>query len=557
MSSKDRDRLLIIGILLVLIGAVGFLRWFHGRSAPLNTNRPHPALSSFAAYSPASPSGKLSYHGKFGAHPTGHWVYWTKTRWNGDYRHVMLAQRLYFALLVILLAGLAWLISGVEAAFFSACLTVLTPLIVECAVVLDDHLLNMVNIAAAIFFIRVSRGFGKLTPSCLALLFIAASMAYTLMASTGVLAFAVIVFACAGAVIDAWIAEAPEGSSFKNTARFIATRWPAFLLVPIFLVFVLVAGRQAGPLAQYYLGEVETYGGSAASVDWAAKLLAYPKIIFFDQLGPALASASLVGLFLLFRNKINGRFLLAGWFLGLLIPLSLIDKKNFFYVFYAVMAAPVVAGVGLASLRVRGKRMGLAFFFIAVSLAGLAVKVGAGPSPKASSRYRLSQYKPLYLLGVKQTDSEFHAGMRRFSEKLRAQHPANDAFDIILPAPTLENEADLFRYYINIAWPRARLFEVHPLVDADELPYSEYGRRRDACVYLLLAPGVTETPEGRGFEAYFDKLLKRAPSDQETGRTQYLRWLKGRSRDLELFFDSRQFDVYRVRREKPLPSTFH
>ncbi len=170
-----------------------------------------------------------------------------------------------------------------------------------------------------------------------------------------------VVFALAsmatGGVLRAWILRrGPRGEPVSRTRSLIGTGVVlAALVVLEFTVIHLLVPQQAHtihPLLRY----VEETGRDEFQVQlpwWHARhLTAYLAHLFWHGLTPWLAVvvAAATALFLRFGR---GRAEVAAWALVPLIVLSLLPKKNFYYLAVIYPALPLMAALGIASLRRR------------------------------------------------------------------------------------------------------------------------------------------------------------------------------------------------------------
>ncbi len=137
--------------------------------------------------------------------------------------------------------------------------------------------------------------------------------------------------------------------------------WIALGALLVAVPVALMAWR-LGPLyvdTEYYAVEAQGQGyAGAGQVFHPWFLTAYLRLLFHSSAGPLLCVASGLGL-LGFLWKGRGRAELVCWLVGPLILLSLLPKKNWYYVAYVFPVLPLVLALGLEALPRRWLRWSL------------------------------------------------------------------------------------------------------------------------------------------------------------------------------------------------------
>jgi hypothetical protein len=205
----------------------------------------------------------------------------------------------------------------------------------------------------------------------------------------------------------------------------------------------------------YYSAEAAT----GDPVSWVVHATAYDGILAGRLWGwPALAGIA-AGFALLFRARHPWRWTLLLWTAGLWIALSFVAKKNAYYIYPAAIAAPVVAGSGLA-LR-WSHPLGKAALVAAIlgtwlwTLAGLSSGFPAEVEPNAifrePSSYRLNS----------PVAADWRRGLHpapRLAAVLRDRRERSGPPLVVVLGT--RNLMERLRYRLDVGRPRVRLFNL-------------------------------------------------------------------------------------------------
>ncbi|MCC6159675.1 MAG: hypothetical protein IT350_16605 [Deltaproteobacteria bacterium] len=337
---EPRRALAALAVVFFAAGCAASVAVWNARTQPVFAHRPHPVTAQavmfanpgadddlLAAIPAACPLFVISKLALAGSEVT--------------YPRVAAGQPVLLALLVIVLAGVAWRIGGARAAVAAAAIAAATPVVFLAAIGFDDHLTLMLAAATGLLFLAGDRPFARLWPAIGAGFAICAALRFAFVSSSGLVA-ASVVGACAGARFVHEVFATPS-------ARRGATLTHAVVGVALMAAVVFVVARRDGGfayLAPSYLGAEAGH----APPGLARNLLAYPYLMGRYHLGPIVTALALVGmwravdLWRAARERDARAIAVAVACLAPLAVLVAIPKKNPYYLFALLTAAPVLGG---------------------------------------------------------------------------------------------------------------------------------------------------------------------------------------------------------------------
>lgn len=325
----------MFAVAIIAVGCAVSVAFWNMRTQPVFAHRPHPVTAQavmfahpdadddlLAAIPAACPTFVLAKLALAGREVT--------------YARVAAGQPVLLALLVVVLAALAGRIGGARAAVGTAALAAATPVVFLAAIGFDDHLTLMLAAATGMLFLAADRPFTRVWPAIGAGLAISAVLRFAFVASSGLIAASVI-GACAGARFVHEALDAPPTRRGATLPRALAG------VAAMATVIFVVARRDGGfaYLAPSYLG-AET---GHAPPGLARNLLAYPYLMGRYHLGPIVAVFALAGLWRAARDHDSRALAVAAALVAPLAVLVAIPKKNPYYIFALLTAAPVLGGV--------------------------------------------------------------------------------------------------------------------------------------------------------------------------------------------------------------------
>ncbi len=308
---------------------------WNARTQPVFAHRPHPVTAQAVMYAhPGADDDLLAAIPA--ACPSFFAASFALAGREVTYARVAAGQPVLLALLVMVLAAISWSTAGPRAAVATAALVAATPVVYLAAIGFDDHLTLMLAAATGLLFIAAERPFARLWPAVGAGLAICAALRFAFVASSGLIA-ASVVGACAAA---RFAHEMVNASATRRTATW--ARIIGGVAVMAALVFILA--RREGSfayLAPSYLGAEAGH----APPGFARNLLAYPYLMGRYHLGPIVAAFALAGLWCAVGRRDARALALAVAWLMPLVLLVAIPKKNPYYIFAPLVAAPVLGGL--------------------------------------------------------------------------------------------------------------------------------------------------------------------------------------------------------------------
>ncbi|MCC6159673.1 MAG: hypothetical protein IT350_16595, partial [Deltaproteobacteria bacterium] len=222
------------------------------------------------------------------------------------------------------------------------------------ALAFDDHLFNMAITTFAVALLVASHGMRRWPLAMAAGAACGITFRYAFVPSNGLLALGTALGASSGFALQT-LAEhqwRPLHAWRRvrlrwTTPEAVATRRGAVAWLAALGASAFAFTRYNFVDLHYYTSEIE-HGPAATLSDWFTQIPAYAAILVAHLLGPVVALAVALGFWRLFRDRHDSRWVMAAWFAVPLVVLSLVVKKNAYYIYYAAVAAVPVAGYGLA-----------------------------------------------------------------------------------------------------------------------------------------------------------------------------------------------------------------
>lgn len=449
----------------IVAAAAAFASWWNASTQPVFAARAHPVLHRALLHDNAEAPYELSSMVPDNRPPVLELARVFTARFGRTYSAIMAAQTTWLALWVVLAAALGGVLAGGRAAMIAAALAAATPMAWVCALGFDDHLFNLVLTMAAVLALalsdRLTRPVAALAAGALAGL----AIRYAFIASNGILTAGSVLCAAGGLVADDLAARHRHlAASLRGGIGRLARELRSQFVGTAFLLFGLVAGLWRADLASqvafgYYAGEV---GNSPArgALDWLVALPIYLDLSARHLLGPTLFVAAVVGLVALVRTAAPGRGLLVAWFAVPLVALSVFPKKNPYYIYAALAAAPVIVAAALARIRADGRRRTVTAAVIAACIAWTAwhaTRGGDAAMPKLFEAYTFEQGAYVLRAPITKPSPE-RAEADAVHSAARARRAGGEALLFIVPGAVGPMEE--LRYFLQEHDASARVFAI-------------------------------------------------------------------------------------------------
>lgn len=463
------------------------------RSEPLSPSRPHGVLSCAltadreardpycAPVPPGAPLLRLARAstGVFGR----------------DYDGVMAAQIALLGLLLAAAAVAARREAGLWAAPVAVFLLGLAPMTTAMTTGFDDHLFNTLALAVALALVSAADA-GKWTiPVSAFAIGLAAQSAFLF--SNGLLLIAPWACALAGSIADR-AASSRAGKS--AAARTASTTAAVFAAVGIALAFLWSAPGVEGGSGAGHVREQIVYWTARAWSQTFAEWTAYIRLAVRDLWGPAASLAVALGFYGLHAVRHRSRWMWTAAAFAVPLALTLVAKRNGYYLYTSLTAALMGASVGLAAWATSGARRlavaGLLSAAVAFSAPGLVLRERLWPRGDWSGVFE----GEVYAHGVAPDDPaprdpSTDAALDRLAAAYRETGRPGDATVYFLSNLDLD---DLPRFHLLTRFPR---FSFRTIVEWD--PADPASRAA-----LLLAWGDALVIHGDDAAAYIESTAR-------------------------------------------------
>ncbi|MCC6159678.1 MAG: hypothetical protein IT350_16620 [Deltaproteobacteria bacterium] len=490
----------LVIVAAIVAAAALFASWWNAATQPVFAARAHPVLHRALLHENSAAPYELSSMVPDNRPPVLELARVMTSRFGRSYRAIMAAQTTWLALWIMLAAALGFVLAGRGAAIVASALAAATPMAWVCALGFDDHLFNLVLTMAAVLALalsdRLTRPVAALAAGALAGL----AIRYAFIASNGILTAGAVLCAAGGLVAEDLAARRRHlAASLRGGVGRIPRELRPQLVGTAFLLVGLVAGLWRADLASqaafgYYAGEV---GNSPArgALDWLIALPIYLDISARHLLGPAMFIATVVGLVALVRSAAPGRGLLVAWFAVPVVALSVFPKKNPYYIYAALAAAPVIVAAVLARVRPDARRRVVTAVVIAACSAWTAwhaTRGGDAEMPKLFAAYTFEQ--GAYVLRAPVTKPSLErAEADAIHSAARARRAPGDALLFIVPGAVGPMEE--LRYFLQEHDAAARVFAI---------ALAEITPPTDVSPFLLVPRGAWDAAGERGAAGVID-----------------------------------------------------
>ncbi|MCL4233295.1 MAG: hypothetical protein KJ042_02130, partial [Deltaproteobacteria bacterium] len=357
-TAPARARAVALAAIIVVAatcGAAVAMDAWNRHAPPIFASRPHPPLPQALVR-----FHELRFDDLWGSLPIESPVFWATDAamraWGTDYAAMMRGQILWFALLAACAAWIGAMLAGAGGAAWSALVAATLPLAYVGALGFDDHLFNMAMTTFAVALLVASRGLRRWPLALAAGAACGITFRYAFVPSNGLLVLGTALCASSGFALHT-LAEhqwRPLHAWRRvrlrwTTPEAIATRRGAVAWIVALGASAFAFTRYNFVDLHYYTSEIE-HGPATTIADWFTQIPAYGAILAAHLFSPVATLAAAFGFWRLFRDRHDSRWVMAAWFVIPFVVLSLVVKKNAYYIYYAAVAAVPVAGYGLARL---------------------------------------------------------------------------------------------------------------------------------------------------------------------------------------------------------------
>ncbi len=454
----------LVAVAAIAAAAAWFASWWNASTQPVFAARAHPVLHRALLHENPDAPYELSSMVPGNHPPVLELVRAFTARLGRTYTAVMAAQTAWLVVWIALTAALAGVVAGRGAAIVAAALAAATPMAWVCALGFDDHMFNLALTTAAVLALALSNRLTRPVAALAAGAFAGLAIRYAFIASNGILTAGAAACAAAGLVADDVIARRRHlAASWRGGAMRFARELRPQLVGAALLVVGLIVGMWRADLAsqvafRYYAGEV---GNSPArgAFDWLVALPIYLDLSARHLLGPAMFVAALAGLVAIVRSGAPGRGLLGAWFAVPLVALSLFPKKNPYYIYAALAAAPVIVAAALARVRPGGRRNAIAAVAIVACVGWTgwhATRGGDAEMPKIFAAYTFEQGAYVLRAPFAKPNPE-RAEADAIYDAARARRPQGTLLFIV---PGAVGPMEELRYYLQERDLAARVFAI-------------------------------------------------------------------------------------------------
>jgi len=277
---------------------------------------------------------------------------WCLRLFGGTYASLLLVQIPFLILLIISVSLIAWRYGGPSAAAYAAWLTLLGPTTIGLANAMDDHLALQALVAAALASLAWSDQKSWRWTAWLAIPLVALAGKIGADSTNRIIMLAIFACGAGGIFLRQWLVYLPQ---LKDKGKWSAALlfdgpWPmtgGLLLALLVGLWVIWPETTRG---RYYMEQMhdEHYTGILAE---PIGLLAYARVWFSFLVTPALAIFAVAALPVTwFLKKLRDWLTVATWLLIPMLGMSLIAKRQEYYLLAAVPATFVLIALGLAAL---------------------------------------------------------------------------------------------------------------------------------------------------------------------------------------------------------------
>ncbi|MCC6159676.1 MAG: hypothetical protein IT350_16610 [Deltaproteobacteria bacterium] len=385
---------------LALAAALAWIERWNAWTNPIFAARPHPALPHALLHHHMQPESDLLYALPWES-PLFAVTDAVIDRFGRTYSAIMRAQYLFYALAALGLAAAAWARAGARMGAFAGLLALAAPVPIAAALGMDDHALILALAAWSLCAMVVSERMTRPAPALVAGLLAGLAMRWAFVPSSGLLAVATIACA-AGCDALAGAVDRYGGVRAWWRMRRRPEAWRAVIGLGAMMAAFAVAAWWRSPNPPLQLGYYSAEAGESAAFGagaWLAGVPAYALLAARFQLGPVLAATTCVALVVLWRTRHDDRALVTGWILVPILALSLVPKRNAYYGWCALLAAPFAISLLVATIEKTWARVGLA---VAIALGAMSWSVARmlAPEPNVpgSATFRHFEQSSMYVL---------------------------------------------------------------------------------------------------------------------------------------------------------------
>lgn len=372
----------LLGLAALLVAVVVFWTTWQDASHVVERHRPHfelatlgqqlirPNLLPFSRHSSVVQSIESGLKAVFST--------WLRSP---SYRDLMRVQAGLLLAFLTLLFATALKPRRPSAALLAAAIAATTPAFLGLSLEFNDHLLNLCVVMFAGLTIVRSRGFSRPAIPLVGGVVLAIGVAVVWVGSNGLLMVAALVPLAA---VHGFRLGDPKPAPGR-LRRFLGVM---LFLGPCALLFA--TSSSSWGLA-YVFDEI-----ALAQPQSPASRLAYFPVLFLFQLGPVISAAFLASHAALFTAHRHRLLPWLAWFWATVIVLSLLPKKNEYYVLYALPAVPLAIATAWDAIGRRWARWVLAAAAVGGGLlvVGWAVN-GPGSAPPVLNRTELDPFRAL------------------------------------------------------------------------------------------------------------------------------------------------------------------
>lgn len=375
---------------LALAASLAWIERWNAWTNPIFAARPHPALPHALLHHHMQPESDLLYALPWES-PLFALTDEMIDRFGRTYAAIMRAQYVFYALAALGLAAAAWVRAGPRIGAFAGVLALAAPVPIAAALGLDEHALILALAAWGLCAIVASDRMTKPVPALAAGLCAGLAMRWAFVPSNGLLAVATIACA-AGCDALAGAVDRYGGLRAWWRMRRRSEAWRAVLGLAAMTAACVVAAWWRSPNPPLQFGYYSAEAGESAAAGagaWLAGIPAYAMLAARFQLGPVLAAATGASLVVLWRTRHADRALVTGWIVVPIIALSLVPKRNAYYGWCALMAAPYAVSLLVATCEKAWVRAALAVAIALGAMSWSATRMlGPEPNVPGSSIFR-------------------------------------------------------------------------------------------------------------------------------------------------------------------------
>ncbi len=385
---------------LAMVAALAWIDRWNAWTNPIFAARPHPALPHALAHHHMQPDSDLLY-----AVPWESPLFVVTNamidHFGRTYASIMRSQLVFYVLAALGLAAAAWMRAGMRIGALTGVLCLVAPVPIAAALGMDEHALLLALAAWGLCAIVASDRLTKPAPALAVGVLAGLAMRWAFVPSNGLLAAGTI--ACA-AGCDALAGAVDRYGGVRAWWRMRKRRdaWAAMAGLGAMAVALVVAAFWRSPNPPLQLGYYSAEAGESAAAGasaWLAGIPAYALLAARFQLGPVLAGATLAALIAMWRTRHADRALATGWIVVPIVALSLVPKRNAYYAWCALLAAPLAISLVVATLEKTWARVGLA---VALSLGALSWSatrmLAPEPNVPGSATFRHFEQSSMYVL---------------------------------------------------------------------------------------------------------------------------------------------------------------